>query len=233
MEYDPDLELMVVRTGETSYTILFYDPVTHLLAVDIPDGIPVTVWSSDSTTSSPGSDAVNGVTKNGVATITLASNKIMKYININAEGIHDFILWDTPVNPVTSWNSDSTSGGGSGRGVTAPQTVYNTQQKVIKVTFGEPVKAGSYWIELKDSKGKAITTTKSISGDVLTLKPGTALTKGAKYTLILHTGSVTDSMGDDMPLFTIKFTTDFTSPAVKTVDPVNKAVMYLQQKQLR
>ena len=41
--------------------------------------------------------------------------------------------------------------------------------KVIKITFSEPIKAGSLWIDLKNSAGTLVSTSKSISGNVLTI----------------------------------------------------------------
>ena len=76
--------------------------------------------------------------------------------------------------------------------------------KTIKVKFSEPIKAGSYWIELKDSTGKAVDFTKSINENVLTITPTSNL-KGTKYTLILHTGSLTDLAGNKLALYTSTF----------------------------
>ena len=83
--------------------------------------------------------------------------------------------------------------------------------KVIKVTFSEAVKAGNYWIELKDSSGKAATFTKSINGNMLTITPTSNLTKGTKYTLIIHTRCVTDLAGNNVSLTTSTFTTNGTT----------------------
>ena len=96
--------------------------------------------------------------------------------------------------------------------------------KIIKVTFSESIKAGNYWIELKDNKGKTVPFTKSISGNVLTIKPTNALINATTYELILHTGCVTDLAGNKLALYTSTFTTDRTAPTVKTIDPANKAV---------
>ena len=96
--------------------------------------------------------------------------------------------------------------------------------KTIKVTFSESIKTGSGWIELKDSSGKAVSFTKSISGSVLTITPTSSLTKGTLYTLIIHTGSLKDLTGNNVSLATSTFTTtDGTTPTVKIVDPTNKA----------
>ena len=96
--------------------------------------------------------------------------------------------------------------------------------KVIKITFNESIKAGTNWIELKDSSGKAVSFTKSISSNTLTITPTSNLTKGVKYSLILHTGSITDLSGNPIAYYGSTFTTDNTAPTVKSIDPSNKAV---------
>ena len=95
--------------------------------------------------------------------------------------------------------------------------------KIIKVTFSEAIKAGNNWIELKDSSGKAVSFTKSINGSVLTVTPTSSLAKGTRYTLTLHTGSLTDLSGNKIALCGSTFTTDGTAPIIKSVDPANKA----------
>ena len=95
--------------------------------------------------------------------------------------------------------------------------------KTIKITFNESVKAGNNWIELKDSSGKAVSFTKSINGSVLTITPTSSLAKGTRYTLTLHTGSLTDLSGNKIALCGSTFTTDGTAPTIKSVDPTNKA----------
>ena len=94
--------------------------------------------------------------------------------------------------------------------------------KTIKVTFSESIKKGNYWIELNGG-GKTVPFTTSISGNILTITPTSNLTKGTKYTLIIHTGSVTDLSGNNVSLYTSTFTTDSTAPTIKTIDPTNKA----------
>ncbi|MGB9980540.1 Ig-like domain-containing protein, partial [Methanobacterium sp.] len=97
--------------------------------------------------------------------------------------------------------------------------------KTIKVTFSESIKTGTGWIELKDSNGKAVSFTKSISGSVLTIKPTSNLTPGTTYTLSIHTGSLTDLSGTPVALYKSTFTTtDGTAPTIKSVDPAFKAV---------
>ena len=96
--------------------------------------------------------------------------------------------------------------------------------KIINITFSEPIKTGTNWIELKSSNGTAVPFTESINGNVLTITPTNPLTKGTKYALILHTGSVTDLTGNNIAYYGTNFVTDSAAPTVKSVDPANKAV---------
>ena len=99
--------------------------------------------------------------------------------------------------------------------------------KVITVTFSEPIKLGNGYIELKDSNGAAVPFTKSVSGNVLTITPKSALVQGMTYSLIIHTGSVTDLVGNNVSLSVSSFTTvaaDKVKPVVSVIDPANKAV---------
>ena len=97
--------------------------------------------------------------------------------------------------------------------------------KVIKVTFSESIKKRSGWIELKNSVGKNVSITTSISGNVLTITPASKLARGTKYTLFVHSGSVTDLSGNKYVYSgCTTFKTDGTAPAVKSTDPTNNAV---------
>ena len=97
--------------------------------------------------------------------------------------------------------------------------------KTITVTFSEPVKVGNGYIELKNSNGTAVPFTKSVKGSVLTITPS-VLVSGMNYSLILHTGCVTDLAGNSLAMYVSKFTTfvnDTVPPTVKSVDPVSNA----------
>lgn len=91
--------------------------------------------------------------------------------------------------------------------------------KVIKVTFNEPIKAGSLWIELKNNGGTSIPITKSISGSILTIKPINSLA-GGRYTLTLHTGSITDLENNPLALCGFRFN------VTNTVQNVNTGTTY-------
>ena len=70
--------------------------------------------------------------------------------------------------------------------------------QIIKITFSKPIKAGSMFIELKNSTGNEIKFTQTISGNTLTLKPTAYLSKGVKYTILLHTGCITDLANNNL-----------------------------------
>jgi methionine-rich copper-binding protein CopC len=120
--------------------------------------------------------------------------------------------------------------------VTPPPTVKTTNpingavisiaNPVVKFTFSEPVKAGNLWFEFKNSSGTAVPFTFSpitTGTTTLTLTPTTALPNGL-YTVILHTGSVTDMAGNPIAYFQSKFTVN--APlTVKTTNPINGAVI--------
>jgi parallel beta-helix repeat protein len=79
--------------------------------------------------------------------------------------------------------------------------------KTITVTFNENIKTGNNNIILENSKGTTVPFNESISGKTLTITPKTNLTKNTTYTLILHTGSVTDILGNPLALTSSNFTT--------------------------
>jgi autotransporter family porin len=79
--------------------------------------------------------------------------------------------------------------------------------KIIKITFSEPIKAGNMWIELKSSSGKSIPITFNIINNVLTIKHSNPMAKATKYTLIFHTGSITDVLGNPVASYISYFKT--------------------------
>jgi hypothetical protein len=77
--------------------------------------------------------------------------------------------------------------------------------KIIIVKFSEPVKKGSKWIELRNNHGTLKTTKSTISGKTVSIIPTTPLSKGVKYNIILHTGSVTDLSGNKISQYSTSF----------------------------
>ena len=105
--------------------------------------------------------------------------------------------------------------------------------KVIKVTFKETVQTGTGWIELVNNNGTIIPSTWSINGNILTVTPNSTLTKGTKYLLLVHTGSVTDLAGNNVKSYVSRFTVDTVAPTVKVVDPANNAVSVALNKVIK
>jgi methionine-rich copper-binding protein CopC len=142
--------------------------------------------------------------------------------------IHTGSITDMAGNPVATKSSKFIVG--TSPTVTTVDPANNAvnvaRNKVIKVTFNEPIKTGTMWIDLKDNSGTLITTTKSVSGNVLTITPSALLATGTKYTLSLHTGAVTDLAGNPVAAYSSKFTTitDGTAPTVTIVDPANNTL---------
>jgi methionine-rich copper-binding protein CopC len=102
--------------------------------------------------------------------------------------------------------------------------------KTIKVTFSEDIKKGHMWIELLNSKLKAIPFTATISGKVLTVDPNSNLAESL-YTLWIHTGAVTDQAGNPVVVRSTKFSTG-TPPTITSVDPTNNIVINTANKAL-
>ena len=186
--------------------LYYHDPASG----HVPDGIPVTF------TTTLGSINSSASIVNGIAQSTLNGGLVVGVANISAT-----IDNQTVNNSVTVVD-------------TLPPTVksidpannafINVISKVITVTFSEPVKVGNGYIELKNSSGTAVPFTKTISGNTLTITPTGLLSSGIKYTVIVHTGSVTDLAGNPVALYSSSFTVDTIPPTVKSIDPTNNAV---------
>ena len=77
----------------------------------------------------------------------------------------------------------------------------------IKITYSEPVKVESGWIELRNGNGQLIPITKSISGNTMTLTPKTLLKMGTTYSVSVHTNSISDLANNGIAVNSFKFTT--------------------------
>jgi len=75
----------------------------------------------------------------------------------------------------------------------------------IKIKFNESIKSGNNFVELKHGN-VIISTKKTVSGNTLTITPSTKLATNYKYSLILHSGSVTSLNGDKVACYTTNFT---------------------------
>jgi hypothetical protein len=84
------------------------------------------------------------------------------------------------------------------------------QFKTIRITFSQPIHAGTLWIEIKNSMGNIKIIDESIQGNVLIIKVS-ALLKG-KYIIILHNASITNLKGNPIPYSVCNF--DINSPPI-------------------
>ena len=114
--------------------------------------------------------------------------------------------------------------------VTSTSPVYNAfnvaLNKVIQITFDKAIQLGTNpWIELKtSSSGTIIPYTTNIIGNILSITPNSLLNAGTKYTVILHSNSITDMQGNSL---NTPYTTIFTTtlpPVVTSTSPVNNAM---------
>ncbi len=89
----------------------------------------------------------------------------------------------------------------------------------ITLTFNKPIKSGNMSIQLENSNNTPVSFTTNINGNILTIKP-TLLSNNTKYTLILHTGSITDLAGNPLSLSNTNFITG-PLPIVTNISPIN------------
>ena len=113
--------------------------------------------------------------------------------------------------------------------VTSTSPVYNAfnvaLNKVIQITFDKAIQLGTNpWIELKTSSGTIVPYTTNIIGNILSITPNSLLNAGTKYTVILHSNSITDMQGNGL---NTPYTTIFTTtlpPVVTSTSPKNNAM---------
>ena len=80
-----------------------------------------------------------------------------------------------------------------------------TKSQTIKIKYNTTIKTRSPWIELKN--GKTVISTKCyINGSTLCITPTTTLATGIKYSLTIHTNSISDLTGNGNSLYSISFT---------------------------
>lgn len=79
------------------------------------------------------------------------------------------------------------------------QTIRQTNQSII-IKFNKNIAKGNNWIEFTSNKGTHVKFKETITKNTLILTPTVNL-KDAKYTLTLHTGSLTDLAGNKVKLF--------------------------------
>ena len=94
--------------------------------------------------------------------------------------------------------------------------------KVIKITFNEPIKMGNGLIELTNSIGTTLPINNPIiNGNKLTITPTDPLIEDT-YTITLYNGSITDIAGNPIEDWSSIF--KVIPPSVIAIDPTNGAV---------
>jgi hypothetical protein len=124
--------------------------------------------------------------------------------------LHTGSVTDTGGNPIASYSFIFTVNKTSPtvKSISPVKNAINVPiNKLIRVTFTEPIRNGNGWIELKNNGGKSIPITFSIINNVLTINHISLLDKATKYTLILHTGSLNDLIGNPVTTYSSYFAT--------------------------
>jgi hypothetical protein len=80
-----------------------------------------------------------------------------------------------------------------------------TKSQTIKIKYNTTIKTRSPWIELKNGK-TSIHTKCYINGSTLCITPTTTLATGIRYSLTIHTNSISDLTGNGNSLYSISFT---------------------------
>ena len=105
-------------------------------------------------------------------------------------------------------------------------TYSGVHYKTIRLTFSQPIKAGTLWIEIKNSRGNIKILGVTVDGNVLIIKVS-ALLKG-KYTIILHNSSITGLKGNPIPYSVCKF--DITGTPILESDQISQQNVEIQSK---
>ena len=75
--------------------------------------------------------------------------------------------------------------------------------KTIRITFSQPIRAGTLWIDIKNSMGNIKILDVTVKGNVLIIKVSALL--NGKYTIILHKASITSLKGNPIPYSVCNF----------------------------
>ncbi len=191
-------------------TVTPFDPAGGHL----PDGIPVIFSTTKGTINSTFS------TLNGIAKSNLVGGAVSGIADVSAtvdnQTVHTSVTIDATPPTVISTNP-------------AQYAVNLPSNQVFTVTYSEPIKAGNLnLVVLKTSTGTIIATTKTITGNVLTITPNSALGE-AKYLLLLYAGSVTDLAGNPAAALSRTYGVG-AQPYVTSTNPANYAVNVTRNK---
>ncbi len=235
---DPSTNVSVLSTdptngavnvpGNKSIIITFNEPVQADIAYN-----NIVVMNSNNlndTSAKPITTSISGDT----LTITPTYNwlNLVKYtLTIPYNSISDLLGSNLASDYITSFTSYTD---------TIPPTIENidpanntnvTSNKVITVTFSEPIQAGSSYdnISIIDTNTSlAQTITKTISDNILTITSPDEWIIGDKYFITIPSNSVTDLSGnilasDYITSFTCDSAADIEPPTIIGTDPANNA----------
>jgi methionine-rich copper-binding protein CopC len=206
---------LIKKSSTSSITAdLNHDSGGSTVSGHVMDGLPLTLSTTLGIVNSPVS------TVNGVATATLNGGAISGVADVSAtvdsQTVHTSVTVDATTPTVTSTNP-------------AQYAVNLPSNQVFTVTFSEAIKAANLnIIILKTSTGTVIATTKTITGNVLTITPNSALSE-AKYLLLLYAGCVTDLAGNPSAALSRTYGVG-AQPYVTSIDPANYALNVARNK---
>ncbi|MGF7119221.1 Ig-like domain-containing protein [Methanobacterium oryzae] len=221
----PDLTVQSITKPSTATSgskIQVTDTVKNLYNANITKSFVVRYYLSNDTTFSTddrmiGERTVNALkgwsTSSSSATVTLPSTI--------KTGNYYILSYVDRLNNVAEYSESNNVKSSSAIAITdiAPKAVktdpYNgavnvARNKVITITFNEPIKAGSMWVELKGSDGSTVPIYRIINGNTLTIKHSALLKPKTKYTVILHSGCIKDLTNNPVAFTTRSFTTGST-----------------------
>ena len=193
----------IANNGHSTITVDFlHDNYGNLVGDFLPDGMLVKF------TPSLGIIADSSNTINGKVESLFTANGVMGTANIMANIDHEYRATSVLISSTPKISS-----------VNPLNNAYVLLNRVIKITFSEPIKNGNMWIDLKNSKGQVISTTKSVNSNVLTITHS-AIPNG-KYYLFLHSGCVTSLVGIPIAAYSSSFTVDSIAPKIWYTTPSN------------
>ena len=166
----------------------------------VPDGITVNfntnlgnISSSSSTFNGITQSNLNGGLTNGVSNVSVTVDSQTVDTLINVDTISPTVTTTSPANNAKT----------------------NLTNKVITITFSEPIQAGSAYdgISVTGPLG-AVSIIKNINGNVLTITPTSSYNNG-NYIINIPANAVTDLAGNGLEtVFTSSFTVDTVPPTV-------------------
>ncbi len=180
------------------------------------DGIPLTFTAANGNINPESGGMVDGSPTQAFTVINPGTGKITA--TIDSQPILGNVIIDKTEPTVISVDPDN--------GMTKVAT-----NKTIKIKFNKEIKAGNLWIDLINSADETVPFNTSINGRILTIKPTSKLAE-SKYKLILHTGSITDLVGNPLTIIKSYFSVG-TSPTMVKSEPANGAIKVAVNKTIK